>query len=222
MSCFTVHSSGFSRGKIAPGTSPSFSFTFLCFFLSSPPSLWLFWAVLTPLHFTLLFAMFVSRPPPDHPINARALSLVPGYHSFPKWAMEKGKKWDQMRTHRIVLKPHASHNLHDVHNNVWDFYWDWYTATPWNVKTKLAYEPTKNRVKQLLFWRYPNFSKLMRTIHTSVNSTKFLQRVANKRKILPLFLHRQEKIIARPEKIIASQKPPTPAYQPLTFLIVRA
>ena len=81
--------------------------------------------------------------------------------------MEKGKKWDQMGTNRIVLKPHASHNLHDVHNNVWDFYWDWYTATPWNFKTKLAYEPTKNRVKLLLFWRYPNFSKLMRTIHTS-------------------------------------------------------
>ena len=37
MSFFTVHSSGFSRGKIAPGTSSSFSFTFLCFFLSSPP-----------------------------------------------------------------------------------------------------------------------------------------------------------------------------------------
>ena len=37
MSFFTVHSSGFSRGKIAPGTSSSFSFAFLCFFLSSPP-----------------------------------------------------------------------------------------------------------------------------------------------------------------------------------------
>ena len=42
MSCFTVHSSGFSRGKISPGTSSSFSFTFSCFLLSSPPSLWLF------------------------------------------------------------------------------------------------------------------------------------------------------------------------------------
>ena len=25
--------------------------------------------------------------PPNDPINARALSLVPGYHSFPKWAI---------------------------------------------------------------------------------------------------------------------------------------
>ena len=25
--------------------------------------------------------------PPKDPINARALSLVPGYHSFPKWAI---------------------------------------------------------------------------------------------------------------------------------------
>ena len=32
MSCFTVHSSGFSGGKIAPGTSSSFGFTFSCFF----------------------------------------------------------------------------------------------------------------------------------------------------------------------------------------------
>ena len=41
MSCFTVHSSGFSRGKIAPGTSSAFSFTFSCLFFSSPPPLWL-------------------------------------------------------------------------------------------------------------------------------------------------------------------------------------
>ena len=167
-------------------------------------------------YFAVRHVCFAS--PPDHPINARALSLVLGNHSFPKWAMEKGKKRDQMRTNRIVLKPHASHNLHDVHNNVWDFYWDWYTATPWNFKTKLAYEPTKNRVKLLLFWRYPNFSKLMRTIHTSVNSTKFLQRVANKRKILPLFLHRQT---ARKKFLRAKNHPPPPSI-PLTFLIVRA
>ena len=32
MSCLIVHSSGFSRRKIAPGTSSSFSFTFSCFF----------------------------------------------------------------------------------------------------------------------------------------------------------------------------------------------
>ena len=42
-SCFTVHSSGFSRAKITPGTSSSFSFTFSCFFLSISPSVLLFW-----------------------------------------------------------------------------------------------------------------------------------------------------------------------------------
>ena len=63
-SCFTVHSSGFSRGKIVPGTSSSFSFTFSCFIFSLPPSVLLFWAVLTPLkHSTSLSAMFVYASP---------------------------------------------------------------------------------------------------------------------------------------------------------------
>ena len=39
------------------------------------------WAVLTPLHFTLPSAMFFSRPP-KRSLNARALSLVPGYRSY--------------------------------------------------------------------------------------------------------------------------------------------
>ena len=38
MSCFTVHSSGFSRGEIAPGTSSSFSFTFYVFFFHRHPA----------------------------------------------------------------------------------------------------------------------------------------------------------------------------------------
>ena len=72
--CFTVHSSGFSRGKIASGTFSSFSFTFSCFFLSIPPSVLLFWAVFTPLkHSTPLSAMFVYiRVPPNNLINERA------------------------------------------------------------------------------------------------------------------------------------------------------
>ena len=72
--CFTVHSSGFSRGKIAPGTFSSFSFTFSCFILSIPPSVLLFWAVFTPLkHSTPLSAMFVYiRVPPNNLINDRA------------------------------------------------------------------------------------------------------------------------------------------------------
>ena len=71
---------GFSRGKITPGTSSSFSI----FFLSNPPSVFLFWAVLTPLkHSTLLSAMFVFIcDPPNHPINARLLSLGPRLSLF--------------------------------------------------------------------------------------------------------------------------------------------
>ena len=59
---------------------PSFSFTVLCFFLSIPPSVLLFWAVLTPLKYsTSLFAMFTVyiRVPTNNPINARAPSLGP-------------------------------------------------------------------------------------------------------------------------------------------------
>ena len=72
-SCFTVHSSGFSQGKITPGTSSSVSFI----------------AVLTLLkHSTSLSAVFVYiRIPPNNPINAQVPSLIPGYHSFPKWAI---------------------------------------------------------------------------------------------------------------------------------------
>ena len=77
--CFTEHSYGFSRSKIAPCTSSSFSFTISCFFLSIPPSVLLFWAVLTPLkHSTSLSDMFVYICVPSnnkHPINARAPSL---------------------------------------------------------------------------------------------------------------------------------------------------
>ena len=61
-SCFTVHSFFFFffQGKIALGTSSFFSFTFSCFFLSIPPSTFLFWVVLTPLkHSTSLSAVFV-------------------------------------------------------------------------------------------------------------------------------------------------------------------
>ena len=92
-SCFTVHSSVkfFSRGKIAPGTSSFFSFTFSCFVLLISPSVLLFWAVWTPLkHFTWLSAMFVYiRVPKNNPIMKRArLVWVPGYHSFPKWATD--------------------------------------------------------------------------------------------------------------------------------------
>ena len=38
----------------------------------------------------------------------------------------------------------SSHNLHNVYNNVWNFHWDWFTATPWNFKTILSYDSVKN------------------------------------------------------------------------------
>ena len=38
----------------------------------------------------------------------------------------------------------SSHNLHNVYNNVWNFHYDWFTATPWNFKINLSYEPVKN------------------------------------------------------------------------------
>ena len=84
-----LHSCGFSRSKIAPGTS-SLSFTFSSFFfLLIPPSFLLFWTVLTPLkHSTSLSVMFFYiHVPPDNPINRARLVWVPGYHSFPKWAI---------------------------------------------------------------------------------------------------------------------------------------
>ena len=37
---------------------------------------------------TYIFSPDTFSVPPNDPINARALSLVPGYHSFPKWAIE--------------------------------------------------------------------------------------------------------------------------------------
>ena len=69
---------------------------FYVFFLSIPPSVLLFWAVLTPLkHFISISALFVSiRVPPNNPQNARAPSLGPrlslfsevSYFGFPRLA----------------------------------------------------------------------------------------------------------------------------------------
>ena len=69
---------------ISPGTSESFSFTFSWFFLSIPPSVLLFWAVLTRLkHSTPLSAMFVYiHVPPNNPMNARAPCLGPRLSLF--------------------------------------------------------------------------------------------------------------------------------------------
>ena len=70
-----MHSSGFCRGKIAPGTYSSFSFTFSCFFFQFH----LPFCYFELFHSTPLCAMFVyirvPLPPPNNPINARAPSL---------------------------------------------------------------------------------------------------------------------------------------------------
>ena len=71
-----------------------------------------------------------------------------------------------VETTRTIFLKISSHNLHDVYNNVWNFHWDWFTAAPWNFKTN-----QKSALQHALFWRYANFSKLMRTIHISMNST---------------------------------------------------
>ena len=46
-------------------------------------------------------------------------------------------------TRTIFLKISPRH-LHNVNNNVWNFHRDWFTATPWNFKTNLSYEPVKH------------------------------------------------------------------------------
>ena len=79
-SFFTVHSSGFSRGKIAHDTYS------VSFFFSIPLSPLLFWAVLTPLEIsTSLSDMFVHiRVPPNNPTNARAPSFGSRLSLFPE------------------------------------------------------------------------------------------------------------------------------------------
>ena len=66
----------------------------------------------------------------------------------------------------------SSHNFHNVYNKFRNFYYDWCTATPWNFKTDLSYEPVRKiRPTTFTVWRYANFSKLMQTTHISMTST---------------------------------------------------
>ena len=83
-SCFMVHSSGFSWGKIAPGILQLHIFMLFCLLI--PPSVLLFWAVLTLLkHSFSLSAMFVYiRVPQNDPINVRVPSLGPRLSLFPE------------------------------------------------------------------------------------------------------------------------------------------
>ena len=64
----------------------------------------------------------------------------------------------------------SSHDLHNLYQNVWNFHEDWFSATPWNFKTNLSYEPVKN-LRYNIHWRCANFFKIMRTIHISMTST---------------------------------------------------
>ena len=77
-----MHSCGFCRGKIAPGTYSSLSFTFSCFFFQFH----LPFCYFELFHSTPLCAMFVyirvPPPPPNNPINARAPSLGPRLSLF--------------------------------------------------------------------------------------------------------------------------------------------
>ena len=83
-SCFIVHSSGFSWGKIAPGILQLHVFMLFCLLI--PPSVLLFWAVLTLLkHSSSLSAMLVYiHVPQNYPINVRLPSLGPRLSLFPE------------------------------------------------------------------------------------------------------------------------------------------
>ena len=81
--CFTVHSSGFSRGKIAPGTSFPFRFTFFSFNSTFRFAILSCFNPAETFHLGFRHVCLHSLPPspPNNPINARAV-WVPGYDFF--------------------------------------------------------------------------------------------------------------------------------------------
>ena len=84
-SCFTVHSSCFSQGKIVQGTSFSLNFRFFMFFFSVNSTFrFAIFSCLTGLkHSTSLSATFVYiHLFPNDPINPRAPSLGPRLSLF--------------------------------------------------------------------------------------------------------------------------------------------
>ena len=83
-SCFTVNASGFSRGKIAPGTFFPFSFTLSCSFFFQFHLPFCYFELLwprrnIPLRFPPCLFTFAPR---NNPINARAPSLGPRLSLF--------------------------------------------------------------------------------------------------------------------------------------------
>ena len=83
-SCFTVHSSGFSPGKIAPGTPSSFSFTFHFFPFNSTLHFAILSCFIPAETFRLASAMpvFTSASPLNNPINLRPPSSGPRLSLF--------------------------------------------------------------------------------------------------------------------------------------------
>ena len=88
---FTVHSSGFSRGKIAPGTSSFFSFIFSCFFFFYSTFRFAILSCFIPAEtFHLGFRhVCLPRVPPSYPINERAPSLGSRLSLFSKVSYER-------------------------------------------------------------------------------------------------------------------------------------
>ena len=71
-----------------------------------------------------LMGVFCPPPPllpPNGPINEHALSLVPGYHSFPKWDMDGYTlEWIGLLQFRIFKKA-TKVSLSASHNDQWEY-----------------------------------------------------------------------------------------------------
>ena len=125
-SCFTVHSSGICRGKIAPGTSSCLSFTFSDFFLSITSTILRSCyakTLLSLLQSALRSAMFVStRVPPNKPIRACADTFDPRLSLFFKVSYSrKSMKKNSTRTfpnlQKNLQKMHSTLSLHIKNNH---------------------------------------------------------------------------------------------------------
>ena len=90
-----MHSSSFSRSKIAPGTSSSFSFTFSCFFFFNSTFHFAILSCFNPAEtFHSAFRMFVYiRVPPNNAINGSTPSLGPRLSLFSEVSYYKKLVW---------------------------------------------------------------------------------------------------------------------------------
>ena len=138
-SCFMVHSSGFSWGKIAPGILQLHIFMLFCLLI--PPSVLLFWAVLTLLkHSFSLSAMFVYiRVPQNDPINVRVPSLGPRLSLFPE--VSYGQQLKRM----VLGNVYSWYNGDNLRKTLmrWEIYvvWGWVyelLKLLWGTRTQLT------------------------------------------------------------------------------------